>query len=383
MNSKLTLHKTVLLLIMLILPYGNITNLVGVEDGLVYIIYPLCLALFLTASIQNHTFKVSTDGIIIPIYITLAVSFLSYTVGNVETPHLINYFLKFFLFILLFNLIQSKGHRSADFILHNFSLVFLSSIVLSLCTYIVFRKPEFIFYDGSAYRFAGFHFELFNFCFSSAIFCASLIYKNVNKLVVFCILCLLLFFSKSNFSAVYVLVYLGAFCTNILNTLFIRRVGTLIILVTPIIIGSLLNELSFLSVFSIRESSSFDHNGSALYTRLYPYSLAYAQLVSDGYLSLLPRGFGYFESSDLVVGDSMSYGGTGVPKEMVNLGLILFSTLVFSIIKKLPKLPMKDLRIFNFIWFSTLCYISFGSGFFNLFAWVVLASLFNWRKTYV
>ena len=383
MDIKVPLYKSVLLIMILILPYGNISNFVGIEDGLVYIFYPLCLVLFLAANIQNSTFKVSTDGILLPIYITLAVSIFSYIAGNVETSHLINSCLKFLLFFLLFNLIQSHGHRSANFILHNYSLVFLSSIVLSLCAYIVFRKPEFIFYDGSAYRFGGFHFELFNFCFSSAIFCASLIYKGVNKLAVFCILCILMLVSKSNFSWVYVLVYLGVFCTNMLNTLFMRRVATLVILVTPIIIGSMLNELGFLSVLSVRESTSFDHSGSSLYARLYPYGLAYTQLISDGYLSLLPRGFGYFESSELVVGDSMSYGGTGAPKEMVNLGIILFSTLVFSIIKKLPKLPVKDLRIFNFIWFSTICYISFGSGFFNLFAWVILASLFNWRKDYV
>lgn len=383
MDIKVSLYKSVLLIMCLILPYGNISNFVGIEDGLVYIFYPLCLALFLLANIQNSTFKLSTEGILLPIYITMAVSIFSYIAGNIETAHLINSCLKFLLFFLLFNLIQSHGHRSAVFILHNYSLVFLSSIVISLCAYTVFQKPEFIFYDGSDYRFGGFHFELFNFCFSSAIFCASLIYKGVNKFLVFCILCVLMLVSKSNFSWVYVLVYLGVYCTNMLNTLFMRRVGTLVILATPIIIGSMLNELSFLSVLSVRESTSFDHSGSSLYVRLYPYGLAYAQLISDGYLSLLPSGFGYFESTELVVGDSMSYGGTGAPKEMVNLGIILFLTLVFSIIRKIPKLLLKDLRIFNFIWFSTICFISFGSGFFNLFAWVILASLFNWRKNYV
>jgi hypothetical protein len=52
-------------------------------------------------------------------------------------------------------------------------------------------------------------------------------------------------------------------------------------------------------------------------------------------------------------------------------------------LKKIPKVVPQELRLVNFIWFSTISFISFGSGFFNLFAWIILASLFNWRKTHV
>ena len=110
MDIKVPLYKSVLLIMILILPYGNISNFVGIEDGLVYIFYPLCLALFLAANIQNATFKVSTDGILLPIYITLAVSIFSYIAGNVETSHLINSCLKFLLFFLLFNLIEALNN---------------------------------------------------------------------------------------------------------------------------------------------------------------------------------------------------------------------------------------------------------------------------------
>ena len=105
--------------------------------------------------------------------------------------------------------------------------------------------------------------------------------------------------------------------------------------------------------------------------------------ISDGLFSLFPRGFGYFESTDLVKNDAMSYGGTGSPKELVNLGVIMFSVLIYFIAKKVPKVVPQDLRLFNFVWFSTIAFISFGAGFFNLFAWTILASLFNWRKNYV
>jgi hypothetical protein len=368
---------------MLALPYANISNLLGIEDGLVYLLYPLCLALFVVANLQNFNTKVPADGIALIIYITLGASIFSYLTGYIETQQVVDSFFKFALFILLFDLVKSHGHRSANFILKNYSNVFFWSLILSLFVYAFIKKPEFIFYDGSASRFGGFHFELFNFCFSSALCCASLIYKDINKAIIFCILCFLMYVSKSNFSFIYILVYLVSFHTNILSSLYLRRLATMAVLTAPVFIGLLLDELSFLSVLSVRESTSFDHSGSSVFARLYPYSLAYSQLISDGVFSLLPGGFGYLESTDLVKNDINSFGGTGSPKELVNLGVILFSVLIFIMLKKIPKVVPQELRLVNFIWFSTISFISFGSGFFNLFAWIILASLFNWRKTHV
>ena len=164
---------------------------------------------------------------------------------------------------------------------------------------------------------------------------------------------------------------------------YFRRICTVVVMTTPILIGFLLDSLGFLSKFSVRDSTSFDHSGSSVYTRLYPYSLAYSQVTADGLLSSLPRGFGYFESSDLVTNDAMSYGGTGSPKELVNLGVVLFTCVIISVAKRVPQVLAQDLRLINFVWFSTISFISFGSGFFNLFAWVILVSLFNWRKNRV
>ena len=383
MSNTLSLFRSLLILMMLAIPYANITNFFDLEDGFSFILYPLSLGLFIAAYFQQSKKRIPADSIVLIIYVTLGASIFYYYAGFIEIQYIASSFFKFVLFVLLFDLIKSHGHRGANFILINYSNIFLWSVILSLIAYIFVRKPEFIFYDGSAYRFGGFHFELFNFCFSSAIFCASLVYKDFSKVAVFFFLLFLMYISKSNFAFIYIIIYVFTFYTKILTSLKIRKLCTILLITTPLMIGAILDQLSFLSFLSFRESTSFDHSGSSLFTRLYPYSLAYNQLISDGLFSLLPRGFGYFESSELVKNDIMSYGGTGSPKEIVNLGAILFFLLVAFIIKKIPRVEQQELPLVNFIWFSTISFISFGSGFFNLFAWVLLASLFYWNKKYV
>ena len=383
MNLSISLFKSILLFVMLTLPYANISNFFDLEDGLIFFLYPICLALFILAIFQNNRARVPIDGIVVVIYIVLVTSIASYFAGYVDTYLVASSLFKFALFILIFDLVKNNSHRAINFILDNYSNIFFWSLILSLIAYTFVRKPEFIFYDGSAYRFGGFHFELFNFCFSTSIACASLIYKNVNKLFVFGILCFFMFISQSNFSFIYVIIYLISFHTGLLNSIFLRRIATIVVLGLPVLIGMILDQLSFLTLFSVRETTSFDHSGSSAFTRLYPYSLAYSQLISDGLFSFLPSGFGYFESTDLVKNDEMSYAGTGSPKALVNLGVILFLVLVYIMVKRVPKVSKQELRLVNFIWFSTLAFISFGSGFFNLFAWAILASLFYWKKGYV
>ena len=53
--------------------------------------------------------------------------------------------------------------------------------------------------------------------------------------------------------------------------------------------------------------------------------------------SLLPGGFGYFESTEFVKDDPMSYAGTGSPKALVNIGVLLFTALIYLLLKKMPK----------------------------------------------
>ena len=189
MNLQVSLFKSILLFVMLTLPYANISNFFDLEDGLIFFLYPICFALFVVAIFQNNRARVPIDGIVIVIYIVLAASVASYFAGHIETYLVASSFFKFALFILIFDLVKTNGHRAVTFILENYSSVFFWSLILSLIAYIFVRKPEFIFFDGANYRFGGFHFELFNFCFSTSIACASLIHKNFNKAFVFGILC--------------------------------------------------------------------------------------------------------------------------------------------------------------------------------------------------
>ena len=54
MSLQISLFKSVLLFIMLALPYGNISKLFGLEDALIYLLYPLCFVIFLIAILQRQ-----------------------------------------------------------------------------------------------------------------------------------------------------------------------------------------------------------------------------------------------------------------------------------------------------------------------------------------
>ena len=89
-------------------------------------------------------------------------------------------------------------------------------------------------------------------------------------------------------------------------------------------------------------------------------------------------GLGYFENSDIVINDIYSYGGTGSPKAMVDLGIILFLVLSFYI----SKVFYKNIRgtensnkyLYLILFFSTIVFMSYGAGFFNIIAWFCILS---------
>lgn len=381
MTQSLSLYRVLIFSMMLVLPYANITKLFDVEDGLIFFLYPLCAFCFIILFLKNWVVRITRNKIMIPIYLTLTVGLASGFLGQIEYGYLVPLTFKFLLLSVFCWLIERHGGWTGDYILQKYSQIFIFSIILSLSVSLVVTKPEFIFYDGSANRFGGFHFELFNFSYSTALCVASLIYRGSSRLLCFFLLCLGVFISKSNFSFIYALIFVSVYYSALFTYRSVLQVATLGIICAPILIGTILNQLEFLSVFSVRESSSFDHTGSSVYARLYPYSLAMQQIASDGLLSFLPRGFGYFESSELVKSDPFSYGGTGSPKELVNLGLLLFVLLVLNLAKSIPeRLEGNNARLFAFIWLSSISFISFGSGFFNLFAWIVIFSLLNWSK---
>ena len=74
MNLSISLFKSILLFVMLTLPYANISNFFDLEDGLIFFLYPICLALFVLAIFQNNRTKFYVDGIVVVIYIVLFTS---------------------------------------------------------------------------------------------------------------------------------------------------------------------------------------------------------------------------------------------------------------------------------------------------------------------
>ena len=78
MNLSISLFKSILLFVMLTLPYANISNFFDLEDGLIFFLYPICLALFVLAIFQNNRTRVPVDGIVVVIYIVLFTSIASY-----------------------------------------------------------------------------------------------------------------------------------------------------------------------------------------------------------------------------------------------------------------------------------------------------------------
>ena len=86
----------------------------------------------------------------------------------------------------------------------------------------------------------------------------------------------------------------------------------------------------------LREQSQFDTEGSSIYVRLFPFYLA-TSYCSHLIIWVFPSGLGHFESTDFVKFTGHSYGGTGSPKALVDLGYLLFVTLAFLIGMKISQ----------------------------------------------
>ena len=145
--------------------------------------------------------------------------------------------------------------------------------------------------------------------------------------------------------------------------------------------GFFLELLDFLNLLALRNVTSFSHEGSSLYNRLYPFSLAVQHIMESGWSSFFPMGLGYFENSDIVINDIYSYGGTGSPKAMVDLGIILFLVLSFYIskffYKNIRSTENSQKNLYLILFFSSLIFLSYGAGFFNIVAWFCILSSNN------
>lgn len=367
--------KIISTLMLITLPYGNVTKIFGTQDGFSVITISLIFVFLIINFIQNFrtNFFSNVPGIVFIILIIATLINLK-SIGFVSA---ISNVFKFLVFILLIDFIK-KNKFVFNYFLLNYYKVYLFSLVISLPLFLIFPLEEFVFFDGKS-RFGGLHFELFNFVFSTILFFVSWMYNKKNIKLGLLISLILIYFAKSNIFYLYLIVsFFVFFLRRLFNSRFFSYATIIVLILSPVAIGFFLELLDFLNLFSVRRVTTFTQEGSSVYTRLYPYSLAVQHLIGSGWNSLLPMGLGYFENTDLVTNDNFSYGGTGSPKALVDFGMITFLLIIFYISKlfftNIKKLDDLSKKLYVLLFFSSLIFISYGSGFFNIVAWFCILS---------
>jgi hypothetical protein len=375
---KINSAKIISVLLLVTLPFANITRIFGIEDGFSLVTISL-LFIFLSINfIYNFRLKFFTNFIGIVFLVLVLAILINLIFNNIKFLDAISNIFKIAVFFLLIDFIKNNDFVINHF-LSNYFKVYLLSLIISLPIYYVFPYPEFVFYDGSANRFAGLHFELFNFIFSTSLFFISWVYYGKNPKMGIILTLLLMYFAKSNVFYLYVITFsfIYLFKRFFVNKYF-SYISVFAIIFAPIIIGIFLEFLEILNIFTVRKTSSFDHIGSQIYVRLYPYSLAIEHIAESGWRSFFPMGLGYFENTNMVINDPYSFGGTGSPKALVDLGIILFLFLSLYICKIFyyQIRSIKDSHKYSYLilFFSSLIYLSFGAGFFNIVGWFCIFS---------
>lgn len=375
---KLNLTLFVPFLIALTLPYGNVTKIFGVEDGFSRISFSIILVCYIVYITNKSNLIIKLNPLIIIMGVSFSVTLIQVVNNNILLSTAMFFFIKIMLFIIIFTLVYN--HPSIPrYFFRGYNKIFLLSLVIGLAIWFVYPVPEFVVYDGSDRRFAGLHFELFNYVYSVCLFYISWIMVSRYKIIGLCILIVLGLISKSNVFMIFLILVLTR---NVLGRLFQKQIlahtFVLLIVLLPLIIGFSLQQFEFLKVFTLREQGNFDANGSSLFVRLYPYSLAAEIMRDNGFIySLFPQGLGSFESSLLVKSDRLSFGGTGSPKAFVDIGVLLMFALCLYVGRLLylsviasPKHASTTALVFS----ASLVFISLGSGFFNIVAWFVIIS---------
>jgi len=373
--------KIISFLMLVTLPFGNVTKLIGIEDGFSVLTILMMMFFLVVNFTQNFKINFFLNPFGVVFILLILATLINLLFKNIQLFDALSNIFKISTVILLFDFIK-KNDFVFNYFLSNYYKVYLFSLFISLPLYFIFPYEEFVFYDGSENRFAGLHFELFNFMFSTSLFLISWVYNGKNIKIGLFTAFLLMYFAKSNIFYLFLFAFLFAYIfKRFFDNKNFTYLSVLTIIFSPVIIGFFLELLDFLNLFALRSVSSFSHQGSSIYTRLYPFTLAVQQLIESGWKSLLPMGIGYFENTSIVVNDPFSYNGTGSPKAMVDLGIILFMILYFYISKSFyviirrTKYLKKDLVI-NLM-FSVLIFLSFGAGFFNIVGWFCIISINN------
>lgn len=365
-------------LLALSLPYGNLTKLLGIEDGFSRISFSIILILYIIFLSQKNNLIIKLNPLIIVMLASFFVTVVQVVIGNINLYTALNYFIKICLFVIIFTFTENR-FAAVKYFFIKYKNIFLLSLPISLLMWLAHPVPEFVIYDGSDRRFAGLHFELFNFVYSLCLFYLSWTLTTRFKFLALVIVIILGVMSKSNIFMIFSLLVLMRGLLGKLLQNYVAAFGFVFsIVLSPLIIGFFLHHFEFLTVLSLRQQTSFDETGSSLYVRLYPYSLAAQLMIENGFIqSLFPHGLGSFESSDLVKNDKLSFGGTGSPKAFIDLGIILIFSLCFYVAKMVyrsaiskPELAAQTALVFG----ASLVFISYGAGFFNTVAWFAMIS---------
>ena len=270
------------------LPYGNITKIIGVEDGFSRLIIPLLVLIFLLSELQKKRISFRLNSELYILLAALFVGMIGYMRDEIGLTELIGYFVKVAVLTTVYTYIVRYDELGL-LILKKYHSIFLWSLCFSIPLWLIYPVPEFVFYDGNEKRFGGLHFELFNFCFSLCIFYVSWIFSGKNNFLGLTIFLMLGYFSGSNMFPLFALVFLiPNKILGIFKYRFVSCMGVLIIFFTPVGIGIFLNSLDFLMNLGLREQSQFDTEGSSIYVRLFPFYLATNYMQSLDYLGLFP-----------------------------------------------------------------------------------------------
>jgi hypothetical protein len=283
-------------------------------------------------------------------------------------------------FIIIYGIFLSvRSFRVENFysLLRVMVILLIMSYALSIIFYIFYPAPEFVLYDGGR-RFAGLHFELVNFLYSSIIMLLVVLWdKDKSKIAWLSGLFVLYFITSSNLFYILLIVLIFAYIVSSYNAQLINIFSNIFLcslFILPLIIGFLLNDLSILQIFEVRDAANFNANGSQLFIRLYPWQLSTRHLLEHFFS--LPPGIGMTKN---FIHEEGYYGGTGISAIYSDFGILapVFYVVLINFFSKTIKMISilkngRERRLMLSILLLSTVYITVQSGFFNIFVWTFI-----------
>jgi hypothetical protein len=391
-NSKEALVLWIMSAIMLttvFMPFGLPANSGPVIIGTLWLL--LSLAFFLRAPFGPMILGYQFFLFILLVSVLLGMVKVLFSVGVDLNLYLYNLvfrgFPKLLFLILIYFLVSQLDHNSVIRVSYRYSIMLIFTIGLALVLYEIFPIHRFVWYHD---RFAGLHFELVNFSFTSFTAGIILIYSHFrSKLTIYLAVILLSIgiwvLSKSNYVPIFIASM--AFSTVLLrvprqlrSTIYLSYFAVLISIL--LILPSLLEYIEKV-LFLFPRSSATLGDSNPIYIRLFRHIFA-IQYFFDNIFSL-PDGFfngGVFADLNLI--DSWS-GGSGLSKLFMDFGLLVIpflSLLIGTFLKILKTMNPKNRKDQMYFILVNLCF-AYGylqAGFFNFTSVTLfLLSLRYWK----